>query len=102
MSESSKGRPSKDGALMLGGVGVQEFSTNRVVEKIWNSNQNQCPTSTSTKQTCGICGLTIVENAQTLHFTACLLALWWEFTMDHAVHLINCTPKNGLIGELHY
>jgi len=39
---------------------------------------------------------TIIEKAQTLHFTACLLASWWEFTMDHAIHLINHTPMKRL------
>jgi len=39
---------------------------------------------------------TIVEKAQTLHFTACLPASWWEFTTNHAVHLINHTPTKWL------
>jgi len=39
---------------------------------------------------------TIWDKAQTLHFTACLPPSWWEFCIDHAVHLINRTPVKQL------
>jgi len=35
---------------------------------------------------------TIMEKAQCLHFTACLLQSWWEFCINHTVYLINQTP----------
>ena len=35
---------------------------------------------------------TIMEKAQALHFTACLLQSYWEFCVEHSVHLINLTP----------
>jgi len=38
----------------------------------------------------------IWDKAQTLHFTAYLLPSWWEFCIDHAVHLINQTPVKQL------
>jgi len=34
---------------------------------------------------------TIMEKAQCLHFTACLPQSWWEFCVNHTVHLINWT-----------
>jgi hypothetical protein len=36
---------------------------------------------------------TITEKAQVLHFVAYLLPSCWEFTIEHAVHLYNKTPK---------
>jgi len=39
---------------------------------------------------CMIC--TIWDKLQTLQFTTCLPPSWWEFCIDHAVHLINHTP----------
>ena len=35
---------------------------------------------------------TIMEKAQCLCFTACLPQSWWEFCVNHTVHLINQTP----------
>jgi len=35
---------------------------------------------------------TIMEKAQCLHFTVCLLQSWWEFCVNHTVYLINQTP----------
>jgi hypothetical protein len=35
---------------------------------------------------------TIMKKAQTLLFTACLPQSWWEFCVEHAVHLHNLTP----------
>jgi len=35
---------------------------------------------------------TIMEKAQCLCFTVCLLQSWWEFCINHAVYLINQTP----------
>jgi len=32
---------------------------------------------------------TIWDKAQTMCFTACLPPSWWEFCIDHTVHLIN-------------
>jgi len=76
--------------------GIQKFLSNRVVERIWNHYWNQCPTSTPTKWSCRMHDQNNCWKAPTLHFTACLLASWWEFTMDHAIHLINHTPIKWL------
>ena len=35
---------------------------------------------------------TIMEKAQTLRFTACLPKSYWEFCIEHSVHLHNLTP----------
>jgi hypothetical protein len=35
---------------------------------------------------------TISEKAQALRFTACLPPSWWNFCVNHAVHLYNQTP----------
>jgi hypothetical protein len=35
---------------------------------------------------------TIMEKVQVLHFTTCLPQSWWEFYIEHAVHLHNLTP----------
>jgi hypothetical protein len=32
---------------------------------------------------------TILEKAQALRFTACLPPSWWNFCVNHAVHLYN-------------
>ena len=50
----------------------------------------------------------IMEKAQALRFTVCLPQSWWEFCVEHAVHLHNltpiaclkwCTPHQQLKGE---
>lgn len=38
----------------------------------------------------------IMEKAQALRFTACLPQSWWEFCVEHAVHLHNLTPTARL------
>ena len=35
---------------------------------------------------------TLMEKAQALCFDACLPQNWWEFAVEHAVHLYNRTP----------
>ena len=35
---------------------------------------------------------TIMEKAQALRFTACLPPSWWEFCVEHSVHLHNRSP----------
>jgi hypothetical protein len=39
---------------------------------------------------------TIMEKAQALRFTMCLPQSWWEFCVEHAVHLHNLTPISRL------
>lgn len=39
---------------------------------------------------------TLMEKAQALHFDACLPQNWWEFAVEHAVHLYNRTPVRRL------
>ena len=39
---------------------------------------------------------TLMEKAQALRFDACLPQNWWEFTVEHAVHLYNRTPVRRL------
>lgn len=42
---------------------------------------------------CSECAIrTIMEKAQALQFTACLPQSWWEFCVEHTVHLHNLTP----------
>jgi hypothetical protein len=35
---------------------------------------------------------TIVEKAQAIHLEACIPQNWWEFAVNYAVHVYNCTP----------
>jgi len=35
---------------------------------------------------------TLTEKAETMRFQACLPPSWWEFSLDHAVHVYNRTP----------
>jgi hypothetical protein len=35
---------------------------------------------------------TIVEKAQAIRLEACILQNWWEFAVNYAVHVYNCTP----------
>ena len=35
---------------------------------------------------------TIMEKAQTIRLESCLLQSWWEFSVDCAIHIYNCTP----------
>ena len=35
---------------------------------------------------------TIMDKAQALHLEACLSQSWWEFSVDCAIHIYNCTP----------
>jgi transposase InsO family protein len=35
---------------------------------------------------------TIVEKAQAIRLEACLSQNWWEFAVNYAVHIYNCTP----------
>ena len=35
---------------------------------------------------------TIMEKAQTIHLESCLPQSWWEFSVDCAIHIYNCTP----------
>jgi hypothetical protein len=35
---------------------------------------------------------TIVEKAQAICLEACIPQNWWEFAVNYAVHIYNCTP----------
>jgi len=39
---------------------------------------------------------TLMDKAQAMCLHACLPDLYWEFAVQHAVHVYNCTPKRGL------
>ena len=39
---------------------------------------------------------TLTEKAETMCFQACLPPSWWEFSLDHAVHVYNRTPMRRL------
>jgi len=39
---------------------------------------------------------TLMNKAQVMRLHACLPDSYWEFTVQHAVHVYNCTPKWGL------
>jgi len=39
---------------------------------------------------------TLTEKAETMRFQACLPPSWWEFSLDHAVHVYNRTPMRRL------
>jgi len=39
---------------------------------------------------------TLTEKAKTMRFQACLPPSWWEFSLDHAVHVYNRTPMRRL------
>jgi len=36
---------------------------------------------------------TLMDTAQAMHLHACLPDAYWEFAVQHAVHVYNCTPK---------
>ena len=44
---------------------------------------------------------TIMEKSQALRFDACLPQSWWEFSINHAVHLYNRTPIKRLKWKTH-
>ena len=35
---------------------------------------------------------TIIEKAQAIHLESCIPQNWWEFAVNHAVYVYNCTP----------
>ena len=35
---------------------------------------------------------TVMDKAQAMHLDACLPQNWWEFAVDCATHVYNCTP----------
>ena len=35
---------------------------------------------------------TMVEKAQAIHLESCIPQNWWEFAVNYAVHVYNCTP----------
>src|ERR1700678_4304578 len=37
-----------------------------------------------------------MEKAQAMHFVACPPQNWWEFAVEYAVHVYNCTPVRHL------
>jgi len=39
---------------------------------------------------------TIMEKSQAIRLDACIPPSWWEFSINHAVHLYNCTPVRRL------
>jgi len=39
---------------------------------------------------------TLMDKAQVMHLHTCLPDSYWEFAVQHAVHVYNCTPKQGL------
>ena len=39
---------------------------------------------------------TCMDKAKAMHHQACLPQLWWEFTVEQAVHLYNRTPIKRL------
>ena len=45
---------------------------------------------------------TLMEKAQALQFGACLPQNWWEFTVEHAVHLYNRMPIKRLAWQTPY
>ena len=45
---------------------------------------------------------TLMEKAQALRFAACLPQNWWEFAVEHAVHLYNRTPVKRLAWQTPY
>ena len=42
---------------------------------------------------------TIMDKAEAMRFTACIPQSWWEFAVQHAVHLYNRTPQRRLQWE---
>lgn len=40
---------------------------------------------------------TIMDKAEAMRFTACIPQSWWEFAVQHAVYVYNCTPQQRLI-----
>ena len=45
---------------------------------------------------------TLIEKAQALRFDACLPQNWWEFAVEHTVHLYNRTPAKRLAWRTPY
>jgi hypothetical protein len=39
---------------------------------------------------------TLTEKAESMRLQACLPQSWWEFALDHATHVYNCTPMHQL------
>jgi hypothetical protein len=39
---------------------------------------------------------TIMDKAEAMQHDACLSDKWWEFTVEHTIHLYNCTPVEHL------
>ena len=48
-----------------------------------------------------------MDKAQAIHLEACILQSWWEFAVDCAIHIYNCTPiqhhnQETLVENLEY
>ena len=45
---------------------------------------------------------TITEKAESMHLQACIPQSWWEFSIEHATHVYNCTPMRHLNWQTPY